>query len=177
MNKKIAIGAIAGLLSVILATPISFAHGDMAGEHHDVPADSAPTIDLNVTEDEMGGFNVQIKTTNFIWAPQNASGMHIAGEGHAHIYVDGEKLGRVYGEWYHLNTKNAGISEGLHTLMVDLNGNDHAPYAIEGTPIQAMVQIDVPADQAAQTPIPWALITTVILVVVLAGGLLFARRR
>ena len=177
MYKKVFIGVVTGLMALLMTASNSFAHGDMAGEHHDVPADMAPTIDLSVTPDAMGGFNVQIKTTNFVWAPENASGMHMAGEGHAHIYVDGEKLGRVYGEWYHLNTKNAGISEGTHTVMVDLNGNDHVPYAIEGTPIQAMVEIDVPADQAAQTPIPWALIATVAIVVVLAGGVLLIRKR
>jgi len=177
MSKKLFIGVAMSAFALLMSASSSFAHGDMSGEHHDVPAAIAPTIDLSVTPDAMGGFNVQIKTTNFIWAPENASGMHMDGEGHAHIYVDGEKLGRVYGEWYHLNTKSAGLSEGIHTVMVDLNGNDHAPYAIEGTPIQAMAEIDVPADQAAQTPIPWALIASVVLVVVLVGGVLLVRKR
>lgn len=43
------------------------------------------------------------------------------GEGHAHIYIDDVKIGRVYGEWYHLATANLNLSPGSHVVRVDLN--------------------------------------------------------
>jgi hypothetical protein len=171
-----------GLVTVFIFFTVSLAgsamgHGDMAGEHHDVPSAEAPTIDLAVTEDAVGGFNVRIQTTNFIWAPENASQMHVDGEGHAHIYLDGEKLGRVYGEWYHLNTKSLGVREGVHTVMVDLNGNDHAPYAIEGTPIQAMVEINVSSSQAAEKNLPWGSLLVLLIAFAIVAAFIFNKNK
>lgn len=89
-----------------------------------------PTIKVIAQKDMMSGYNIRIKTKNFIWAPSRASTAHRAGEGHAHIYVDGVKIGRVYGEWYHLATANLNLAAGEHLIRVDLNGNDHVPYMV-----------------------------------------------
>jgi hypothetical protein len=140
MNKT---KALIGLtfLSLLLLPTAALSHE--AGAAHEVSAEDAPSVQLIVTEDPVGGFNVQIKTENFIWAPENASKMHVVGEGHAHIYLDGEKLGRVYSEWYHLNTKALALAPGEHELTVDLNGNDHAPYAVQGNAVASTVRFEV----------------------------------
>ena len=100
-------------------------------------------VSLVVKPDMMAGYNVQIKTLNFKWAPNHASMAHRKGEGHAHIYVDGVKIGRVYGEWYHLNVANLNLTPGEHTVLVNLNGNDHKPYAVDGKLLEAKGKITV----------------------------------
>lgn len=133
-----------GLTSLLMLATLmpSYAHSSM--EPHDWDGKSKPSIELKVVKDEMSGFNVQIKTKGFKWAPQNASKAHRAGEGHAHIYVDGVKIGRVYGSWYHLATANLNLSNGTHIVKVDLNGNDHAPYMYKGKLLAATATIKTP---------------------------------
>jgi len=95
---------------------------------------SAPAITaMTVTEDPKSGWNLTLVTDNFTFAPQNASGQHIDGEGHAHIYVDGEKLTRLYSHNYYLGE----LAEGEHTIRVTLNTNDHKDYAVDGEVVEA----------------------------------------
>ena len=103
----------------------------------DVPAVDAPTVAIEVTADKMGGYNLQTTTDNFTWAPQHASGEAVPGEGHAHIYVDGEKVSRVYGEWFFIGPMV--MEPGKHKVTVTLNGNDHNQYAADGNPVEATV--------------------------------------
>lgn len=133
----------------LIAPVASFAH--MSAPHEADP-DEIPTVSLAVNKDEMGGFNVQITTENFTWAPENASQAHVPGEGHAHIYVDGIKVGRVYSSWFHLDTATLGITPGVHSVEVDLNGNDHGSYIVDGEKIQAAAEILVDATPMSAMP-------------------------
>lgn len=114
---------------LLISTGLSASAHD--GEDHTArewDGKSAISLDVIVTKDMMSGYNIHIKTKGFKWAPQRASMAHRAGEGHAHIYLDGVKLGRVYSNWYHLSTANLNLKPGSHVLKIDLNGNDHIPY-------------------------------------------------
>ena len=103
-------------------------HDEETHTHHDIVniEGNAPTVDLVVHKDPKSGWNAQIVTTNFAFAPENASGEHVDGEGHAHIYVDGVKINRVYGEWYHLGE----LEEGDREVQVRLSTNDHRELAV-----------------------------------------------
>lgn len=112
--------------------------------HHEtlveVPAGSpVPSVSLEVLPDPKSGWNAHIVTNNFRFAPERVSTEHVFGEGHAHIYVDGVKINRVYGNWYHLGV----LSEGSHEVRVDLNANDHNPYAVNGVKIDDTVTVVV----------------------------------
>jgi hypothetical protein len=102
-----------------------------------VPAENAPTLQLNVKEDAKSGYNIELVTTNFIFTPNKVNQDNVAGEGHAHLYVDGEKIGRLYGNYYHY----AGTFEGTKTFKVTLSANDHSDYVIGDTPIEASVEV------------------------------------
>ena len=67
-------------------------------------------------------------------------GQTIEGEGHAHLYLDGAKVARVYGEWYHLPKL-----EGEHKLRVTLNTNDHQDYTVAGEVVGPEKKIGVSA--------------------------------
>lgn len=119
-------------------------HGgeDHAGmDHTEVlslePTVTAPTLAVMVMEDPMAGYNLHIETQNFAFSPQNASLAHVAGEGHAHVYINGVKLGRFYGPWVHLDH----LPEGEVTVEVTLNANDHRPLAVDDQPLSQTITI------------------------------------
>lgn len=109
---------------------------DEHAHHHDMPvawhdADNPASVDLVVHEDPKTGWNLQIVTENFSFSPQNASAENVDGEGHAHLYVNDEKITRLYGEWYYLGS----LEPGKNEIRVDLNANDHSPYTVGGEPV------------------------------------------
>lgn len=112
---------------------------------YDVAADDAPTIEVDVIKDSMSGWNVHIQTTNFKFTPADAGKEPVAGEGHVHLYLDDQKIARVYGEWFHIVIPTA----GEHTVRATLNTNDHSDYAIDGTVIEGAATIVTEALTAA----------------------------
>lgn len=117
-------------------------HASAAAHDHggalSLPAgDDAPALEIEVTRDPSNGWNLHIMTRNFVFSPENASRDHVAGQGHAHVYVNGVKLARVYGPWMHLDTLPAGEVK----LEVALNSNDHRPLAVDGTRVARTVTI------------------------------------
>ena len=105
----------------------------------DVPADDAPTVAIAVQPDPMAGYNLHVMTENFTFSPQNASGDNVTGEGHAHVYINGEKLGRLYGNWMHIDA----LPQGAVEIAVTLNTNDHRPISVSGTPVSATQTLNV----------------------------------
>lgn len=110
---------------------------------HDTPlevvAADAPALKIMVSKDPMAGYNLHVMPTNFKFAPEDASKAHIAGEGHAHVYANGTKLGRLYGPWMHLDQ----LPKGAVEISVTLNTNDHRPFAVNGQPVAASQTITV----------------------------------
>jgi hypothetical protein len=76
--------------------------------------------------------NLHILTEGFVFAPEQVNGPTSQGVGHAHVYVNGEKIMRAYSAWVHLTDVPAGA-----TVRVTLNANDHSGWAFEGDPIAA----------------------------------------
>ena len=104
----------------------------------DLPADAdAPSLSAVVHKDPMSGWNLQLNVTNFAFAPQSASLDHVAGEGHAHVYVNGKKIARLYGNWLHIET----LPEGDVTVEVALNSNDHRDLSVGGVPVRVTAPI------------------------------------
>ena len=117
-------------------------HGDHDHETaFEVPTGTAaPAVGIAVRRDAMTGWNVELSIENFTFAPERASGAHQMGEGHAHLYVDGAKVARLYGPWFHI----AALSPGVHTIEVKLSTNDHAIYAVNGREVSASARVTVP---------------------------------
>jgi hypothetical protein len=103
---------------------------------------SAPTVEIVAHPDAMAGWNLEIKTTNFRFAPEHASGAVLPNEGHAHLMVDGKKLARVYGNWFHI-PKEAAVGAGQHEVLVTLNANDHSDLQSNGVRVEAKTMITV----------------------------------
>ena len=127
------------------------------GEPVEIDPSIAPTVALEVDADPAGGINIHVATTDYTVAADAASTDHVEGEGHFHLYIDGEKVLRFYNESIYY----AGVTEGEVEVMVELSANDHRAYAVEGEPIVAMAVFDVPPhdhgdhDHGDATSIEW----------------------
>lgn len=98
----------------------------------------APALEIAVTPDPASGWNLQVSLENFRFAPEHASLEHVPGEGHAHVYVNGQKVSRLYGAWLHLPS----LPDGNAVVEVTLNSNDHKQLAIDGNPVKANVTVN-----------------------------------
>ena len=100
---------------------------------------SAPSLELEVRADLHSGWNAQLIIQNFAFSPEKTNQKVKAGEGHAHLYINGKKLARVYGKWFHIPN----LPKGNHKIRATLNANNHQTLAIDGKPIEATATIRV----------------------------------
>jgi hypothetical protein len=166
------------ILAVATIIP-SQAQTDGAFSVHEITQETAPKVTLEIEKDPTGGFNVHVVTSNFVWRPEMASMQHVAGEGHAHVYLDGRKIMRIYNEWFHLNTYQFSTRAGEQLLSIEFVGNDHAPYTIQGLPVGAEQLVDVPSDEIQPTSSDnnTLIYGLIFLLAIGVGGLLFRLRR
>ncbi|WP_171174674.1 hypothetical protein [Ruegeria sp. HKCCD8929] len=101
--------------------------------------EDAPGLQIDVIKDPMAGWNLHVMPQNFRFSPENASRTDIPGEGHAHIYVNGTKLGRLYSNWYHLTN----LPKGEVEIEVSLNANSHSPLMVDNVPVAVSTTIQV----------------------------------
>ncbi|MCP4319709.1 MAG: copper chaperone PCu(A)C [Hyphomicrobiales bacterium] len=101
----------------------------------------APEILLKVQAvPESGDYRVTAETGNFaFFRPEGDQAEHVAGQGHAHLYLDGLKLQRMYGP----DATIGALPAGKHSVSVTLNTNDHRAYVANGKTVTAEVEIDV----------------------------------
>lgn len=99
------------------------AHKAMDHGTIDVSTDSLipKIVDFQLLKDPMSGWNVHVQVKNFRFAPAHASQPHRSGEGHAHLYINGNKIARIYGDWFHIPELNKDYNE----IKLTLNTNDH----------------------------------------------------
>ena len=117
-----------------------------ADDHHgaDTPllvaSESPVSVAITAEPDADGGVDVVIATEGFRFAPEMVDQAHTPGAGHAHIYADGVKLGRVFENEYHI----AALAPGEHEIRVSLNTNDHSNLTFEGNKVESTVTVTVP---------------------------------
>ncbi|MEL7155263.1 MAG: hypothetical protein AAFN30_01545 [Actinomycetota bacterium] len=103
-----------------------------------------PTVALSVSEDPKSGWNVAVELAELAIAPEAEGTDPVDGEGHLHLYLDGERVTRLYGLHWHLPT----LTEGTHEVMVEVSANDHRTYAVGDEPITASATVEVTAEMA-----------------------------
>lgn len=116
--------------------------GDNHGAGTPTPVASEEPVSVSITAapDAQGGVDVQIVTEGFRFAPDRVGQAHTPGAGHAHIYVDGGKLGQVFEREYHIEQ----LAPGEHEIRVSLNTNDHSELTYAGKKIESSVTVIVP---------------------------------
>lgn len=114
----------------------------MDGHQHGIldvaSMEKVPAVSMTVTEDPYAnGWNIHLKTFNFTFTPENANLENVDNEGHAHLYIDGKKIARLYSPWNYVFD----LPPGPHTFRVTLNSNNHSEFTYEGKPIEAVTSI------------------------------------
>ena len=104
-----------------------------------------PLLVVDVFPDRVSGWNLQVQIENWEFAPERVNENSVATEGHAHLYLNGEKLTRLYSEWYYIPS----LPPGEHVLTVGLNANRHEALMHNGEPIEASVKVTVPETASA----------------------------
>ncbi len=108
-------------------------HGEHKHGKMEVPqGEAVPTVDLVVYKDAKKGWNLEAKVTNFTFAPEKVNAAPEPGEGHAHLFVNGKKITRLYGSWYYLEN----LEPGENRVKVTLNANNHADWTSKGKVIE-----------------------------------------
>ena len=91
-----------------------------------------PTVDVVVRKEAKKGWNIEAKVTNFQFAPEKVNTSPNPGEGHAHLFVNGKKITRLYSSWYYLEN----LEPGENQVKVTLNANNHADWTSNGKVIE-----------------------------------------
>ncbi len=127
-------------------------NGSMAGMVHDhqsvpVPDKAAiPKLEVQLFRDIKSGFNLHLKIMNFnIEPPEFESVEDNLLSGHAHLYINGEKIQRIYGRYVHLPEKL--FRPGVNMIMVSLNAHNHDVWTKDNKQILASVAIQKDAEQ------------------------------
>ena len=125
----------------------SHGHSDDHGDYHYATAENAAIeselpISVSITTEVQNGGDVYVRilTGNWRWAPEQVDQPHAPGEGHAHIYVDGEKISRVFEPFYQLT----GLAPGEHEIRVTLNSNDHHELLVSRKTAESATLVTIP---------------------------------
>lgn len=115
---------------------------DMSHGYVEIPAGyEIPSVKTAVIRDLSGSWLLKVETDHFTFAPEKAGMSEPSyNEGHAHIYINGKKINRLYGSYYHLGS----LSKGKNEIKVTLNSNNHGVLTYRGRPIQSVETIKVP---------------------------------
>lgn len=116
-----------------------------SSDHHkmvDIPPDQpTPQLDLIVHSDARQGWNLELNVKNFKFTPEKVNqASQSYQEGHAHLYVNGKKITRIYSNWYYLPE----LEPGQNQVTVSLTGNGHEMFMVQGKEIKDTEVINIP---------------------------------
>lgn len=101
-----------------------------------------PSVTIEALPDALSGYNVHIVPVNFTFVPEKVNTAVTVNEGHAHIFIDGVKLGRVYSNWIHV-PREAFKTLGTHEVVITLNAHDHSDLTHNGARIEARTTVHI----------------------------------
>ncbi len=107
-----------------------------------------PKLTISLSEDDMTGYNLHLQTADFQLESPINSGNHPVNimEGHAHLYINGTKIQRIYAQDVHVSGKL--IKEGMNQISVTLNSHGHNGWQKDGKAVVSTIFINT-----KQTPL------------------------
>ena len=99
-----------------------------------------PSVNLEIYEDNIDGYNLFIKLENFILTPMDVGKKNKSNSGHIHLYVNDIKIGRVYSNWFHIPGRYFNLKENI--IKITLNSNLHDSFVIDGNPIETKIKVE-----------------------------------
>lgn len=110
-------------------------------------AGPVPVVDATVTVNAEGGYLLNIEAPGFTFTGADVLDP-VPGEGHAHLYVDGDLKTMVYGPEFVLPP----MEPGTYQVMISLSTNDHLEYKVDDEIISVMFPLVVKALESGTTP-------------------------
>ncbi|WP_298942015.1 hypothetical protein [uncultured Psychromonas sp.] len=114
---------------------------------------ATPALSLHLVKDAMSGYNLtlQLQRYTLIPPPEGVSSMmelmkasinKKSGfvEGHAHLYVNGIKIQRIYGKHIHINQSL--FKNGINTVSVTLNNHGHMYWVAHDKKVLSTLYVD-----------------------------------
>lgn len=99
-----------------------------------------PEIDGWIKQDQTGSWMVKIITNNFAFKPEKLGlEEQQINEGHAHLYINGDKKNRIYGHYHDLGT----LKPGIYDVMVTLNTHNHKVLFYQGKEVAFRYKLKV----------------------------------
>ncbi|MBU9723387.1 MULTISPECIES: hypothetical protein [Bacillaceae] len=118
------------------------AHGLGSIDIPEEQAEDAPTIEGVIHERRDGVWQVTLKTSNFTFTPEKAGLTGVEqrlDEGHAHLYINGEKIGSIFEQKITLPS----LAPGTYEIKISLNGHNHEVFTLEGKEIAFKTEVTV----------------------------------
>ena len=114
-------------------------HGGMKHSVKVIPASykNPPSVKIRLEKDAhtKGALNLFLDLKNFRFAPEEVNKTSKINEGHGHLYLNGEKLTRLYSVSYFMDK----LPKGDLEIRVTLNTNLHEDLSYQGRPVQDVV--------------------------------------
>jgi len=114
---------------------------------------TTPALSLQINKDTMSGYNLHLQISNYKLMPPPSDITNMADlmsatvhkesgfiEGHAHLYINGIKIQRVYGLDVHLPKKH--FKQGLNTVSVTLNNHGHMYWTVDDKKVVSTLYLD-----------------------------------
>lgn len=133
-------------LSITLTTlfnyPLALVKADSSHDHHNTTSSDhghshktvdvsnlsqIPSLKIEVFPDKMKGWNLYLNTSNFEFISPTIENSN-PNQGHGHLYINGVKVGRIYGNWFYLSE----LPQGKNEIKVTLNTNNHQDLIYNG---------------------------------------------
>lgn len=105
-----------------------------------VEVDPAPEISFaSAPKVDAEGFEITVALEDFRFVRAADDAEHVSNEGHAHVYLNGLKLGRLYKDSYEIGA----LLPGNYVLRIALNSNDHRPYLADGKLLETVFEFQI----------------------------------
>ncbi|MER6525027.1 hypothetical protein [Streptomyces sp. NPDC001508] len=116
--------------------------------YREAPGGGAPEVDIEVTPDPTGGWQVRLRLHAFRFSPDGADERARPGRGLALLFVDGEPVARLRTPRHQLA---AGlVPQGTHQVTARLYADDGTVWAAHGKPVQSTA--DITTSKTEPTP-------------------------
>jgi hypothetical protein len=115
------------ILLVLLAINYMVKHTNTS-QSNQIEAENLTQSNMEVSHEVVGNdLHLDFDLADFQLSFENVGKEKVEGQGHIHLYIDGQKVMKIYESQY--IWKN--LETGKHHVRVELAHNDHEPYGVE----------------------------------------------